>query len=56
MCDPVALDAPAVARPGRPHGGVGLGLAIVKSMAEWHGGTASISESPLGGARVSISW
>jgi two-component system, OmpR family, sensor kinase ParS len=41
---------------GRDSGGVGLGLAIVKSVAEWHGGTASISESPLGGARVSISW
>ena len=41
---------------GRDSGGVGLGLAIVKSVAEWHGGTATISESPLGGARVSISW
>jgi signal transduction histidine kinase len=40
---------------GRDSGGVGLGLAIVKSVAEWHGGTASISDSPLGGARVSIS-
>ena len=39
---------------GRDSGGVGLGLAIVKSVAEWHGGTASISESPLGGARISI--
>jgi two-component system, OmpR family, sensor kinase ParS len=28
----------------------------VKSVAEWHGGEAHISESPLGGARVSISW
>jgi signal transduction histidine kinase len=41
---------------GRESGGVGLGLAIVKSVAEWHGGEASISDSPLGGARVSISW
>jgi two-component system, OmpR family, response regulator RstA len=24
--------------------------------AEWHGGEAHISDSPLGGARVSISW
>ncbi len=39
---------------GRDSGGVGL--AIVKSVAEWHGGEAHISESPLGGARVSISW
>jgi two-component system sensor kinase ParS len=41
---------------GRDSGGVGLGLAIVKSVAEWHGGEARIGESPLGGARVSISW
>ena len=41
---------------GRESGGVGLGLAIVKSVAEWHGGEAHISDSPLGGARVSISW
>jgi signal transduction histidine kinase len=40
----------------RDSGGVGLGLAIVKSVAEWHGGAAEISDSPLGGARVSISW
>ena len=46
------------AEPGRERetGGVGLGLAIVKSVAEWHGGGASIGASPLGGARVSISW
>ena len=41
---------------GRDSGGVGLGLAIVKSVAEWHGGEARISDSPLGGARVSIAW
>jgi len=41
---------------GRDSGGVGLGLAIVKSVAEWHGGEASISDSPLGGARVSLRW
>jgi signal transduction histidine kinase len=41
---------------GRDSGGVGLGLAIVKSVAEWHGGEARIADSPLGGARVSISW
>ena len=40
----------------RDAGGVGLGLAIVKSVAEWHGGEAEISDSPLGGARVSIRW
>jgi signal transduction histidine kinase len=41
---------------GRASGGVGLGLAIVKSVAEWHGGQALISDSPLGGARVTITW
>ena len=41
---------------GRDSGGVGLGLAIVKSVAEWHGGEARVSDSPLGGARVSIIW
>jgi signal transduction histidine kinase len=41
---------------GRDSGGAGLGLAIVKSVAEWHGGEARICDSPLGGARVSISW
>jgi two-component system sensor kinase ParS len=41
---------------GRDGGGVGLGLAIVKSVAEWHGGQALITDSPLGGARVTITW
>ena len=41
---------------GRDSGGVGLGLAIVRSVAEWHQGRAEISDSPLGGARVSIRW
>ena len=40
----------------RDSGGVGLGLAIVKSVAEWHGGEALISDSPLGGARITITW
>jgi two-component system, OmpR family, sensor kinase ParS len=40
----------------RDSGGFGLGLAIVRQVALWHGGDASISESPLGGARVSIAW
>jgi signal transduction histidine kinase len=40
----------------RDSGGFGLGLAIVRQVARWHGGDASISDSPLGGARVSIVW
>ncbi len=40
----------------RDSGGFGLGLAIVRQVARWHGGDASISESPLGGARVTIAW
>ena len=41
---------------GRDSGGFGLGLAIVRQVARWHGGDATITESPLGGARVSIAW
>lgn len=40
----------------RESGGFGLGLAIVRQVARWHGGDARISESPLGGARVTIAW
>ena len=36
--------------------GFGLGLAIVKRAVEWHGGEVSIAESPLGGARFSVTW
>jgi signal transduction histidine kinase len=38
----------------RDDGGVGLGLAIVRDIAERHGGTATASESRLGGARVAM--
>jgi two-component system sensor kinase ParS len=41
---------------GRDSGGFGLGLAIVRQVARWHGGDAYITDSPLGGARVSIAW
>ncbi|WP_099022136.1 HAMP domain-containing sensor histidine kinase [Mycolicibacterium palauense] len=34
------------------HSGSGLGLALVAQQAELHGGTASLQESPLGGARL----
>ena len=40
----------------RQSGGFGIGLAIVRQIARWHGGTATISESSLGGTRVSLSW
>ena len=40
----------------RGSGGFGLGLAIVRQVARWHGGDAFASESPLGGARVTIAW
>ncbi len=40
----------------RDSGGFGLGLAIVRQVARWHGGEASISQSPLGGTRVTIAW
>jgi two-component system, OmpR family, sensor kinase len=38
------------------HTGFGLGLAIVKRAIEWHGGTASVDSSPLGGARFRVEW
>ncbi|MFZ4535238.1 ATP-binding protein [Propionivibrio sp.] len=40
----------------RATGGYGLGLAIVRLVLEQHGGTASADESPLGGARFTLSW
>jgi len=38
----------------RDGGGSGLGLAIVRQVAEAHGGSATITNSPLGGARVEV--
>ncbi len=40
----------------RQTGGYGLGLAIVQRIMRWHGGTISIDQSPLGGARLTLSW
>ncbi len=40
---------------GRADGGTGLGLAIVEQIAQRHGGSATVSDSPLGGARFSLS-
>ena len=38
----------------REHGGAGLGLAIVAEIATAHGGSASVGEAPLGGARFIV--
>ncbi len=34
--------------------GYGLGLAIVHRVANWHGGCATVSDAPIGGARLSL--
>jgi signal transduction histidine kinase len=39
---------------GRDEGGAGLGLAVASDVATAHGGGLTISDSPLGGARVTI--
>jgi signal transduction histidine kinase len=38
----------------RDKGGAGLGLAVVRSIVVRHGGTVSVSDSPLGGARFRV--
>ncbi len=40
----------------RHTGGFGLGLAIVAMILRAHGGDVAITESPLGGARVTLAW
>ncbi|MDK9705734.1 MAG: ATP-binding protein [Desulforhopalus sp.] len=37
-------------------GGYGLGLAIVTRIMQWHNGQATAGNSPLGGARLTITW
>ena len=36
--------------------GSGLGLAIVRSVAQRHGATVTLADSPLGGLRVTVRW
>lgn len=38
----------------RDHGGSGLGLAIVAELIRAHGGSVTISDSPLGGTRIEV--
>lgn len=38
----------------RRHGGAGLGLAIVAEVVAAHGGTVSVGDAPLGGARFTV--
>ncbi|MEU3620564.1 HAMP domain-containing sensor histidine kinase [Streptomyces sp. NPDC006872] len=44
----------ARARPGEGADGNGLGLAIVAELLAAHGGRATVSDSPLGGARFEV--
>jgi signal transduction histidine kinase len=50
------FDRFAVLDPSRNQaaGGTGLGLAIVKAIAERHGGTVAVRDSPLGGAELVV--
>ena len=38
----------------REAGGTGLGLAVVRSVVHAHGGTVTVGDSPLGGARFTV--
>jgi signal transduction histidine kinase len=38
----------------RDQGGVGLGLPLARSIVRSHGGDVTLGESPLGGARVTL--
>jgi signal transduction histidine kinase len=38
----------------RASGGVGIGLALVRRVAEGHGGSVTVGDAPLGGARFEV--
>ena len=38
----------------RDAGGAGLGLALASRLAEAHGGSLSVGDAPLGGARLTL--
>jgi signal transduction histidine kinase len=38
----------------RDAGGLGLGLSMVKAITEQHGGTVTVEDGPLGGARLRV--
>lgn len=55
MFEPFArLDPARTVSSGGGGAGSGLGLAIVRSIAEAHGGGVEIADSPLGGARLTV--
>jgi two-component system OmpR family sensor kinase/two-component system sensor histidine kinase QseC len=45
-----------VRRRAHDEAGSGLGLAIVRSVAQRHGATVALADSPLGGLRVTVRW
>jgi two-component system, OmpR family, sensor kinase len=51
---PSAFERFARGAEARSHGGAGLGLAIVRAIAEAHGGTATIVDSPAGSTTVRL--
>lgn len=38
----------------RSSGGAGIGLSLVRRVAEWHGGSVSVGDAPMGGARFVV--
>ena len=40
----------------RATGGYGLGLAIVQRITHWHAGRVMVADSPLSGARFTLTW